>query len=199
MASFKEGKQTLEDLTKLRDFRNELKELKKPGKAPETSVNDAFNAYYVYFKNIAHIMGKYFKDKNMSDLLEKAGVSEQDIKTYLVYWATFDGKSWADVSSKMRWGYEPDGGPRRLADIQEIANDSSMESARLASLEGILGIKVKGNTSVKGLIAGICDEFLQATYKVCSDTEKTLTTYLKDQKAPKTNVIDYLRKDRSFE
>ncbi len=199
MAVFKEGTQKLEDLTKLRDFRNELKELKKPGKAPETSVNDAFNAYYVYFKNIAQIMGKYFKDKNMTNLLKNAGVSEHDIETYLVYWATFDGKSWADVSSKMRWGYELDGGPRKLADIQHVANDSSMESARLASLEGMLGIKVKGNTGVKSLIAGICDEFLQATYKVCSDTEKTLTTYLKDQKKPKTNVMDYLRKDRSFE
>lgn len=200
MNRFKEGKQQLENLTKLQELRNALKELEEPGRAPTKSVNDAFNHLYVYFEKVAGIMGKFFKDnKTAADLLKKAGVSARDIETYLEYWATFDGKSWNYVSKEMRWGYEPDGGPKPLSWIEEIANKNSLdESLRMKSLEDMLGINSK-TKKVADLVASICDEFTGVFYKISKETEKSLTAYLQKQKTPKTSIFDLLRKEKDFD
>jgi len=198
---FSEGKQKLEDLTNLQNFRNKLKAIQKlpPALKYQGSVNVNFDSICSYFREIVKATADFFKNKNAVDLLKQAGVPNDTIDNYLSFWVKFNGKDEGFFLKNLRWGFEPEHGPSRLSDIYDIATRHAPQSSRLASLESMLGIRAKDGVTVESLIANIRDDFANAFYDKAKEVEETLTEYLQKQNAPKTNIIDLFRKEKTFE
>ena len=195
MKKFKEGQKKLQDLTKLKEFRDEIKRthilsVYSDHDHPE----HVFTNYYVVFSNFANRIGPFFKDKSFEKLLKEAGVSQKIIEE-LIFWSKFADKLF---DSKYFFNNVSIAG-RKLKEFVDIAASPLSDKAKMDLFKTITSHKFKKAEDLADMTAELTELAFEDLRKKIEQVEKSLTGHLKTQKMPKTSVLDVFRKEKAFE
>ena len=195
MKKFKEGQKKLQDLTKLKEFRDVIK-----GTHISSLIRDhdhpehVFIDYYVVFSNFANRIGPFFKDKSFEKLLKEAGVSQKIIEEF-VFWSKFADKLF---DSKYFFNNVSIAG-RKLKEFVEIAASPLSDTAKMDLFKTMTSHKFDKPEDLADMTSEMTGlAFMDLKNKI-GQVEKSLTAYLKTQKIPKTGVMDMFRKEKAFE